>query len=83
MIELPDTDITSVNTAVDTDTNTTRQDAGELFSSTLKNASSFCCTRNMVNYSGLTSMIPDLTSSPDFCINTQKHTTLIIQSVTL
>ena len=36
MIELPDTCITSVNTAVDTDTNTTQQDAGKLFSSTFK-----------------------------------------------
>ena len=37
MIELPDTCITSVNTAVDTDTNTTQQEAGELFSSTFIN----------------------------------------------
>ena len=37
MIELPDTYITSVNTAVDTDTNTTQQEAGELFSSTFIN----------------------------------------------
>ena len=37
MIELPDTSVTSVNTAVDTDTNTTQQEAGELFSSTFIN----------------------------------------------
>ena len=50
MIELPDTYITSVNTAVDTDTNTTQQDAGELFSSTFKKNASFWCTRNMVKW---------------------------------